>query len=236
MKWNESDRAERLLRVGHTSYMACGDNRIHWIPRARRVWSKVAGWVLPYDGCVALADGDVVGGPLHIHTPDGESCWDETQQSEKRRLQLPPGRFVSDLHRKARRGARATRANRSKGEKGRKKREWSGVVIDYRSKAVVGTDRCLKYFWDSAVSLLLYAPALRNALRVKGRRSPVGVTVREGGERETGFCSGSGKTNPHNTSAPSVFLARAASLRLFRHLTVKPASWLSRQQHHLRSL
>lgn len=42
--------------------------------------------LLPYDRRVALADGDVVGGPLHIHTPDGESCGDETQQSEKRSL------------------------------------------------------------------------------------------------------------------------------------------------------
>lgn len=42
--------------------------------------------LLPYDRCVALADGDVVGGPLHIHTPDRESCGDETQQSEKRSL------------------------------------------------------------------------------------------------------------------------------------------------------
>lgn len=36
---------------------------------------------LPYNRRVALADGDVVGGPLHIHTPDGESCGDKTQQS-----------------------------------------------------------------------------------------------------------------------------------------------------------
>lgn len=36
----------------------------------------------PYDGRVALADRDVVGGPLHIHAPDGESCGDKTQESE----------------------------------------------------------------------------------------------------------------------------------------------------------
>lgn len=53
---------------------------------------------LPDNGCVTLADRDVVGGPLHIHTPDGESCWNETQQSEKRSLQLPPKRLASDEH------------------------------------------------------------------------------------------------------------------------------------------
>lgn len=41
---------------------------------------------LPYNRRVALSDSDVVGGPLHIHTPDGESCGDKTKQSEKRSL------------------------------------------------------------------------------------------------------------------------------------------------------
>lgn len=63
-----------------------------------REWESWTVTLLPYDGCVALADGDVVGGPLHIHTPDGESCGDKTQQSEKGSLQLPPTRFASDLH------------------------------------------------------------------------------------------------------------------------------------------
>ena len=54
--------------------------------------------LLPYNRRVSLADGDVVGGPLHIHTPDGESCGYKTQQSEKRSLQLPPTRFAPDLH------------------------------------------------------------------------------------------------------------------------------------------
>lgn len=57
---------------------------------------------LPYNCRVALTDGDVVGGPLHIHTPNRESCGDKAQQSEKRSLQLPPTRFPSDLHFKAR--------------------------------------------------------------------------------------------------------------------------------------
>ena len=63
-----------------------------------REWESWTVTLLPYDRCVALADGDVVGGPLHIHTPDWESCWDKTQQSEKGSLQLPPTRFASDLH------------------------------------------------------------------------------------------------------------------------------------------
>lgn len=47
---------------------------------------KVGSRVLPYNRRVALSDSDVVGGPLHIHTPDGESCGDKTKQSEKRSL------------------------------------------------------------------------------------------------------------------------------------------------------
>lgn len=52
----------------------------------------------PDDGRVSLADGDVVGGALHIHAPDGESCGQKTEQSEKRSLQLPPARSASEQH------------------------------------------------------------------------------------------------------------------------------------------
>lgn len=54
--------------------------------------------LLPDDGRVSLADGDVVGGALHIHAPDGESCGQKTEQSEKRSLQLPPARSASEQH------------------------------------------------------------------------------------------------------------------------------------------
>ena len=69
-------------------------------PRRRRYGGTEESWdsLLPYHCCVALADGDVVGRSLHIHTSDGESCGDETEESEKRHLQLPPARLTSDLH------------------------------------------------------------------------------------------------------------------------------------------
>lgn len=54
--------------------------------------------LLPDDGRVSLADGDVVGGPLHVHAPDGESCGQKTEQSKKRSLQLPPARSASEQH------------------------------------------------------------------------------------------------------------------------------------------
>ena len=96
----------------HRSHILCAEvyrpqNDALWYPRSEacsrgcwgeREWESWTVTLLPYDRCVALADGDVVGGPLHIHTPDGESCGDKTQQSEKGSLQLPPTRFASDLH------------------------------------------------------------------------------------------------------------------------------------------
>lgn len=66
---------------------------------------KVEMRLLPYNRRVALTDGDVVGGPLHIHTPDGESCRDKTEQSEKRSLQLLPTRFAPHMHLKKRLGS-----------------------------------------------------------------------------------------------------------------------------------
>lgn len=56
------------------------------------------GGLLPDDGRVSLADGDVVGGPLHVHAPDRESCGQKTEQSKKRSLQLPPARSASEQH------------------------------------------------------------------------------------------------------------------------------------------
>lgn len=95
---------------------------------------------LPYNRRVALADGDVVGGPLHIHTPDRESCGDKAQQSEKRSLQLPPTRFPSDLHFKcARVSALDPRVKKGKGKGGRNlavqtsRKKGNG----FKSKAVV---------------------------------------------------------------------------------------------------
>lgn len=78
-----------------------------------RPGGKVGRRLLPYNRRVALADGDVVGGPLHIHTPDGESCGDKTEQSEKRSLQLPPTRLAPNMHLNARLGSnRSTRAKK----------------------------------------------------------------------------------------------------------------------------
>lgn len=94
---------------------------------------------LPYNRRVALADGDVVGGPLHIHTPDRESCGDKAQQSEQRSLQLPPTRFPSGLHFKgARVSALDPRVKRGKG-KGEKFScpDFSKTGNGFKSKAVL---------------------------------------------------------------------------------------------------
>lgn len=84
-----------LIISFHAGSMLCIQNS---------AWLGGCGWMeswtgtLPDNRCITLADSNVVGRSLHIHTSDGEPCRNKTQESEKRSLQLPPTRSPSDQH------------------------------------------------------------------------------------------------------------------------------------------